>query len=182
MPVKVLTLLMSLLLLAGCATKRMPFNENTFATLVLEGDKSISGQLFLVDQLEERQVGAKTEVTLEPVTPYSNEWYEVSYLGNRSLQKADARYSRYQRRAQTNEEGSFTFTNVAPGDYYLSGTINWKAATCSGNIVQKKVPVCLQVTIAEADTTVEVPLTKEFISPTEICGLYNQSDWEKVEF
>ena len=133
-------------------------------------------------QLEEKQVGDKTQVTLEPVTPYSNEWYEVNYLGNRSLQKPDPRYNQYVRGAMTNEEGDFTISGVGPGDYYLTGTVNWKAATCSGNVVQKKVPISLKITIKPDDSKVEVPLTKEFISPTEICGLYNQSDWEKVEF
>jgi hypothetical protein len=179
---KITTLLLALLLLSGCATQRMPFDESDFAGLTLEGDKTISGELFLIDQLEEKQVGDMAEVTLEPVTPYSSQWYEVSYLGNRSLQKPDPRYKRFVRRARTDKEGAFAFTGVAPGEYYLSGTVNWKAATCSGEVVQKKVPVCLKVTVSPDDDKVAVPLTKEYESPTEICGLYNQSDWEKVEF
>jgi hypothetical protein len=182
MPAKTLSLILTFLLLTGCAVKRIPFNENDFAGLQIKGNKTIAGQLFLVDQLEEKQVADKAEVTLQPVTPYSNQWYEVYYLENHSIQKADSRYNQYVHRTMTNPEGNFTITGVGPGDYYLSGTVFWKAATCSGNVVQKKVPICLKVTVKESDTTVNVPLTKEFVSPTEICGLYNQTEWEKVQF
>jgi hypothetical protein len=182
MPAKNFFLFLALLLLAGCATQRIPFNESEFADLQIKGDKTVTGQVFLVDQLEEKQVGENTEVTLEPVTSYSTQWYEISYLGNRSLKKADSRYNQYVLRAKTNPDGDFTFNNVAPGEYYLSGTVNWKAATCSGNVVQKKVPISLKITVNDSDSTVEVPLTKKFESPTEICGLYNQADWEKVGF
>jgi len=179
MPAKTLSLILTFLLLTGCAVKRIPFNESDFTGLQIKGDKTVSGQLFLVDQLEEKQVAGKAEVTLQPVTPYSNQWYEVTYLGTHSIEKADSRYNEYVRRTLTNPEGSFTINDVGPGDYYLSGVVHWKAATCSGNVVQTKIPVCLKVNVAENDTTVNVPLTKEFVSPTEICDLYNQGSWQK---
>ncbi len=180
MPAKTFSVLLAFLLLTGCATQRIPFNESEFSNLTIKGDKTITGQVFLVDQLEEKQVGGNTEVVLEPVTSYSNQWYETSYLGNRSLKKADPRYNQYVRRSLTNPDGDFTFNDVAPGEYYLSGIVNWKAATCSGNVVQKKVPIALKITVHKSDTKIELPLTKDFISPTEICGLYNQSEWEKT--
>lgn len=180
MPAKIFSLLLALLLFTGCATQRIPFNESEFSDLTIKGDKTVTGQVFLVDQLEEKQIGSNTEVTLQPVTSYSTQWYEVSYLGNRTLKKADPRYNQYVLRTMTNPEGNFTFNGVSPGKYYLSGVVNWKAATCSGNVVQTKVPICLKITVEGTDSTKEVPLTKEFVSPTEICGLYNQSDWQKA--
>ncbi|HSH12934.1 MAG TPA: hypothetical protein VLA15_04270, partial [Desulfurivibrionaceae bacterium] len=78
-------LLTAILLLTGCATQRIPFNEAEYATRPKTGDKVVIGTIFLVDQLEEKQVGDHSEITLEPVTSYSNQWFETCYLGNRTL-------------------------------------------------------------------------------------------------
>lgn len=176
---KALVLLSAVLILTGCAVQRIPFNEAEHSARPAAGDKVVSGTIFLVDQMEEKQVGSGSEITLEPVTSYSNQWYEVSYQGNRSLAKADPRYSRYVLKTKADKEGNFTFAQVAPGEYYLSGVVKWKAATCSGNVVSKKIPICQKVSLAPGDTRVEVSLTKPFVSPSEICNLYNQSDWTK---
>lgn len=172
-------LLTAVLLLTGCAVQRIPFNEAEYAALPKTGDKVVSGAVFLVDQLEEKQVGAQSEITLEPVTSYSTQWFEASYLGNRTLAAPDQRYNQYVRKTKADQEGNFTFEQVAPGEYYLSGLVKWKAATCSGNVVSKKIPIAQKLSVAEGDSRIETPLTKPFVSPNEICNLYNQADWSK---
>ena len=174
-----LLILTTVLLLTGCATQRIPFNEAEYTARPKTGDTVITGTLFLVDQMEEKQVGAHSEITLDPVTAYSNQWFEVSYLGNRTLAAPDQRYNKYVRKTKADQAGNFTFEQVAPGEYYLSGLVKWKAATCSGNVVSKKIPIAQKLTVAAGDTRVDAPLTKPFVSPSEICNLYNQSDWSK---
>lgn len=176
---KSLLLLSALILLAGCAVQRIPFNESEYSARPKSGDKVVSGRIFLTDQLEETQVGAGSEVILEPVTSYSNQWFEVCYQNNRTLATPDQRYLQYVLKSTADKDGNFSFTKVAPGDYYLSGLIKWKAATCSGNVVSKKIPICQKIAVAPEASKIEVPLTIPFVSPNSICNLYNQADWSK---
>ena len=178
----IIPIALALLLLAGCATKRIPFQESEYAGLTLTGSSTVTGQIFLVDQLESKQVGGGSEVTLEPVTSYSDQWYEIAYLNNRSLTKPDPRYRNYVIKSKADDEGNFSFNNVGPGRYYLSGLVYWHATNCSGEVLKMKVPVAVKIDLDASAGKVEVPLTKEFVSPIEICGLYNQGAWEKVEF
>lgn len=176
---RLLLLFSAILILAGCAARRIPFNESEYAVIPQSGDKIVTGKIYLTDQMEETQVGAGSEVSLEPVTSYSNHWFEVSYQNNRSLAEPDLHYIKYVRKTKADKEGNFTFEKVAPGEYYLFGLINWKAATCSGNVVSKKIPICQKITVTASDSRVESSLTKPFVSPSMICNLYNQSDWTK---
>lgn len=169
------------LLLAGCATQRIPFPEAELAALALAGDKSIKGRVFLIDQLEEEQVGAGSEVTLEPLTSYCEQWYEVSYLGNRSIKSPDPRYDKYVMRTIADGEGRFSLPGLAPGKYLLTAPLMWEAITCSANKVKTKVMISKKISIKEDDTVLEIPLTKEFESPTMICDLYTQGAWEKED-
>lgn len=174
-----LLLLSAWLVLAGCATQRIPFNESEYAAIPKSGAKTITGKIFLTDQMDETQVGVGSEVSLEPATSYSNQWFEVSYLGNRSLTSPDRRYHQHVLKTKADKEGNFTFENIAPGEYYLSGVLKWKAATCSGNVVSKEIPICQKIIVTASDSRVEASLTKPFVSPATICNLYNQADWAK---
>lgn len=173
--------LVLLILVAGCATPRVPFPESELAGLLLKGDKTVTGRVFLIDQLEEEQIGVDYEVTLEPVSSYSDQWYEVAYIKNSPLKKADPRYDNYILKVEADEQGKYTINNVAPGNYYLSSPFWWKAITCSANVVKTKVLISKKITIRDNDSVLEIPLTKEFTSPTIICDLYTQGDWEKED-
>jgi hypothetical protein len=178
---KILTAIFMTMLLTGCATPRVPFPESELAGVQLKGDKIVKGRVFLVDQLEEEQIGADNEVTLEPVSSYSDQWYEVAYLNNKSLKKADPRYGKYVLKVKADEQGKYTFNNVAPGNYYLSSPFFWTATTCSAEEIATKIWISKKIVIQSDDSVLEIPLTKEFTSPTIICDLYNQGDWEKED-
>jgi len=174
-------IILSTMLLAGCATQRIPFPAAELSALNMAGDKTVNGRIFLIDQFEEEQVGAENTITLEPVSSYSNQWYEVNYLRNKPLKKADPRYEKHVLRTTADSEGKFIFKNVAAGNYYLSGPVSWAATTCSANIVKTEVMISKKISLQGNDTTVNVPLTKEFESPVIICDLYNQGSWEKED-
>ncbi len=175
------TAVLIVFLVAGCAAQRMPFPEREYADLDPRGDKTVKGTLFLVDQFEERQVGDGSEVTLEPLTSYSEQWYEVCYLRGKTIQKPDPRYSEYVMRTEADEKGNFSFRNVGVGEYLLTGPVYWTAVTCSATKVDTKVMICKKINVDENDSVVEVPLTREYESPMVICDLYNQGDWEKQD-
>lgn len=174
-----LTVCFSVLLLAGCVTQRIPFPEEELAGLDRAGETVLTGKVFLIDQFEDEQVGEETGVVLEPLTSYCEQWYEVKYLQNKSLAEADPRYEKYLKRTITDQEGNFSISGVAPGEYLLTGTVFWKAVTCSANVVKTDVLISKKVTVQDGDQELEIPLTKEFQSPVDICNLYNQSSWDK---
>ncbi|MBU0480278.1 MAG: carboxypeptidase-like regulatory domain-containing protein [Proteobacteria bacterium] len=172
-------IILLLFILTGCATQRIPFPETELSRITIKGDHTIQGEIFLIDQFEEKQVGIEQEVTLEPVSSYSDQWYTVSYLGNRSIKKADPRYEQYVARTQSDKEGKFSITGVAPGEYYLTGTVGWHAVNCSSEVVVTNVPISNKLTVDNTNRILEVKLTKPYNSPTLICDLYNQGDWDK---
>lgn len=172
-------LLSLLFILTACATPRIPFPESELASLNVKGDITVKGEIFLINQFEEKQVGSEREVTLEPVCSYSNQWREINYLGNRSIEKADPRYEEYVLRTKTDSEGKFTISGVAPGEYHLTGIVGWRALNCSATWVVTPVTVSNMISISGSNRILEVQLTKPYTSPTVICDLYNQGDWEK---
>lgn len=171
-----------ILLLAGCATLRVPFPESELAGLELKGDAVISGKIFLVDQFEDEQLGAETSVVLEPVTSYSDQWYEVRCQQKKSLTEADPRYEQYLKRVISDKEGKFSIAGVAPGEYLLSGAVFWEAITCSGNVAKTEIPIGKKISVKPGDKELEVFLTRKYNSPTVACDLYNQSEWNKDDW
>lgn len=176
---KILSVIFLLILVTGCATQRIPFPEAELAALPFEGDVTVKGRMFLIDQFEEEQVGKVSEITIEPVSAYSNQWYEVRYVNNKYLKNADARYEKYQKKTTADDKGLFSIAGIAPGEYYLSGTLDWAVLNCSLKIVKTPVMISKKIVVKETDQLLEIPLTKEFESPLIICDLYNQGNWEK---
>ncbi|MDT8335883.1 MAG: hypothetical protein RQ753_09300 [Desulfurivibrionaceae bacterium] len=170
--------LLTVVLLVGCATQRMPFPEDKYASLGLDGDKTVKGRIFLIDHLEEKQIGSGVDVSLEPFTAYCNQWYDVVYINGGKLDEPDPGYYKYVKRTKADENGNFTFENVAAGEYLLNATMKWEAVTCSIKKVKTPVMICKKIAIADDDKIVNVELTKDYKSPTVVCDLYNQGDWE----
>ena len=166
-------------LLSGCATQRIPFPEAEYAGLNLSGDKTVKGKIFLVDQLREEQFGSGSEVTLEPITSYSEQWYEVSYLKNKSIKKPDPNYQKYVMRTTADKNGRYSFPGVAPGKYLLTAPLFWKAIDCAANVQKTKIMISLKINVEEGGSVVIIPLTKEYQSPAVVCDLYTQGAWEK---
>jgi hypothetical protein len=170
-------------LMTACGgIQRVPFPESELAALDLQGDTVITGKVFLIDQFEEEQIAEETTVVLEPVSSYSSQWYEVAYLKDRALAKADPRYEKYLKKASTDKVGQFSLSGIAPGEYLLNSSVFWKAITCSGNVAKTEVLVSKRVSIKGDEKELEISLTREFESPVEICNLYNQSDWNKDDW
>jgi len=148
---RLLVVLMVLPLIAGCVSmqppvERIPFPGGEYDSLRESGTAVIRGQAFLKTRGGDVKTAAGEEVVLNPVTSYSQQWYQVAYLNGRPLTGPDPRYLRYIRKTIADADGRFTFRNVAGGDYFIVARVVWEAPTGyglvpQGGFVAKKVSV-----------------------------------------
>lgn len=131
-----LTLLVLITLLNGCVTQqkkitieRIPFPENEYAKLQNEGSAIIKGQAFLKTRGGDVKLAAGEQIVLNPVTSYSNQWYEENYLKQNFMSPADSRLWQYVKKTTADGSGHFKFKNVPPGEYYVTTKVMWEAAT-----------------------------------------------------
>ena len=112
----------------GCAPieRQTVFIEREYIPYGEEGTSSIVGQAFLRTSSGDVKFGAGLPVILTPVTSYSAEWFKVEILGGRRLAAGDPREMRYARSTICDAEGRFAFTNIPPGNYYLTCDIYWE--------------------------------------------------------
>jgi hypothetical protein len=155
--------------LTGCAIPnqnpplpRMPFPEAEYSTLPKSGTgtATVRGQAFLKTRGGDVKTAAGNQVFLNPVTSYSIEWYEKSYLPNRPIQDADTRVVNYIPTQIADGSGHFVFKNVPAGEYFVSTNVTWEAPTgyqgalqVQGGRVAKRIKV-------SATEEVEVIVTK----------------------
>lgn len=102
---------------------RIEFPANEYYSLPRDGKGTIKGKIYLTSYSGQRVMGGGTRLYLNPMTSYSDQWYEESYLRGRKLQKADSRLFNYLRFTAANSDGSFSFYGVPSGKYYLIGTV-----------------------------------------------------------
>ncbi len=102
---------------------RIPFPVQEYRRLATIGKGTIKGAIYLKDMYGERIPGSGTRLYLNPVTSYSKQWYEESYLGGAKMEKADSRLFNYLRFTAADNEGNFAFYGVPSGSYYLIGTV-----------------------------------------------------------
>lgn len=149
-------------LLTGCAAQtlvqRPPFPVAEYEKLVLDGTGTVSGQVFMKTVGGDVKYGAGSEVILFPVTSYSNFWYLHDYIEAKPLTPSDVRQGEYIKTTQADGNGNFKFTNVGPGNYYVSSSVTWQVPTqyglsAQGGIVAKSTSV-------KADAESRVMLTK----------------------
>lgn len=162
------TMLAFLLLLGSCGCapvavqpiNRIPFPEDEYKQLASVGSATIKGQAFLKTRGGDVKTAAGNEVLLNPVTSYSNQWYEVSYLKNVPLTEPDPRLIQYVKKQVADADGRFTFENVPPGEYYVTTMVSWEAPVgYKGALVPQGGFVARKVTVKDGEK-VEVILTR----------------------
>ncbi|MEA3491133.1 MAG: carboxypeptidase regulatory-like domain-containing protein [Campylobacterota bacterium] len=102
---------------------RISFPAEEYSTLERTGKGTIQGYIYLQDAYGTKINGAKTRLYLNPVTSYSRQWYEDSYIGGYKMGKADSRLFNYLKFTASDESGAFAFYGVPTGKYYLIGTV-----------------------------------------------------------
>jgi len=164
---KLLSAVFLLAAIAGCVPQqvkptitRIPFPLQEYKQLKSEGTSTLKGQAFLRTRGGDVKVAAGSEVLLNPVTSYSDQWYEESYLKLNPMTPVDQQLWQYVKKKIADASGRFTFTNVPAGSYYVTTIVTWEAATgYRGALEPQGGAVTKKITISEGQE-VEVILTK----------------------
>lgn len=138
--------------LVGCVSAptlmpRPAFPEAEYAALPKVGTGKVTGQAFLRTRGGDVKYGAGSEVFLNPVTSYSNFWYEQQMQLGQPLSAPDPRLNEYVRTQQADGMGNFSFENVPPGDYYVSTKVTWEvpagyySSSIQGGWIAEKIKV-----------------------------------------
>lgn len=107
----------------GRKIARMEFPVSEYSRLARTGKGTITGSIYVRDLYDRKAVGASTRLYLNPITSYSQQWYEESYLSGAKMQEADPRLFNYLRFTASDKNGKFAFYGVPSGSYYLIGTV-----------------------------------------------------------
>lgn len=137
--------------------ERIAFPVSEYNRLAKSGKGTVKGSIYLKDAYEKRIVGAGTRLYLNPITSYSQQWYNESYLGGHKMEKADSRLFNYLRFTASDSQGNFAFYGVPTGSYYLIGTV--KCASECGYSTPKNIRIATQVSVS-GNQVVERDLTR----------------------
>ena len=125
--------------------QRIPFPVEEYRQLATYGKGTIKGSVYLTNLLGDKIPGRGTRLYLNPVTSYSDQWFEESYLGGAKMEKADPRLFNYLRFTAADSDGNFAFYGVPSGSYYLIGTV--KCGNECGFERPKNIRIATQVTV-----------------------------------
>lgn len=135
--------------------ERMPFPEEEYKYVQKRGRSTVKGTIYLENSYNAQKVpGAKIKLWLNPVTSYSRQWYQESYLGGYRLTKTDKRLYNYLKFTYSNESGNFNFFGVPAGDYYLVGTMSC-GEEC-GFAESKSVRLVREISVGRGTTKVDL--------------------------
>ena len=99
--------------------RKAKYVEAQYAPYAAGGKAKIQGKAcFMLKDGTEKCV-AGLDIYINPVTDYSNEWYERGWAGTEYLEVADKRVIPFNKTVKTAQDGSFTFDGLAPGSYYV---------------------------------------------------------------
>lgn len=102
--------------------QRSPFPLAEYKNLKKYGESTLSGVMFL--QKDGSKIFAQNaKLFLHPLTSYSKEWYEKSYIEGYEMSEADKKMYNYLLYTTTDGDGNFSFFAVSKGKYYVVGTM-----------------------------------------------------------
>jgi len=164
---KKIALLLFVCFFTSCATmtppqqiSRMAFPEHEYQRLAKSGTAIVKGQAFLKTRSGDVKVAAGNEVILNPITSYSNEWYEKAYRRGMNLGEPDPRVWNYVIKTVADGSGRFTFKNVPPGQYFVTTVVTWESATGYQGALQVQGGTVTKRTIVNDGDEVEVIVTR----------------------
>lgn len=126
--------------------ERIAFPVAEYNRLARYGKGTVKGMIYLKDAYERAIPGKSTRLYLNPVTSYSKQWYNESYIGGYKMQKADDRLFNYLRFTASDTEGRYAFYGVPTGRYYLIGTV--KCGNECGYSTPKSIRIAKEVSVS----------------------------------
>ena len=108
---------------ANTIIPRVAFPQSEYNNLAKSGKSTVKGKIYIVDDNGNNIYGKGTRLYLNPVTSYSKQWYNESYVGGYKMEKADKRLFNYLKFTTSNKRGSFAFFGIPSGSYYVIGVV-----------------------------------------------------------
>ncbi|MBN2824200.1 MAG: carboxypeptidase regulatory-like domain-containing protein [Campylobacterales bacterium] len=102
---------------------RPPFPVTEYNRLARKGNGTVRGVIYLDDGYGAKIYGQNTRLYLNPVTSYSRQWYNESYIKGFKLTKADSRLYNYMKFTTSDANGNFAFFGIPSGSYYVIGSV-----------------------------------------------------------
>ena len=141
--------------LNGKFMQRMDFPTDEYSHLKKIGKNTISGNIYLQSSItDQKVVGEKIKLYLNPVTSYSRQWYNQSYLGGYKMSPVDKRIYNYLKYTSSNKNGKFNFFGVPQGDYYLIGKVS--CAEQCGFSSKKTIRLVKEISVGSGVTNVKL--------------------------
>ncbi len=103
--------------------QRIPFPIAEYQSLQRTGKGTINGYIFVEDSYGKKIYGKNSKLYLNPITSYSKQWYQESYIKGKKMSKADAKLFNYVKFTASGEDGRFAFYGVPTGGYYITGSV-----------------------------------------------------------
>ncbi len=139
----------------GGRMERIDFPLDEYKHIRKIGRSTVSGTVYLANSYtSDKVMGQKVKLYLNPVTSYSEQWYQESYLGGYKLSKSDPRLFNYLKFTVSNEDGKFNFFGVPTGQYYLVGTM--KCGTDCGFSENEVIRLVKEISVGRGTTKVDL--------------------------
>jgi hypothetical protein len=136
--------------------ERMAFPVEEYARIPKRGYSTVTGSIYVENSNSgEKIMGKKVKLWLNPVTSYSNQWYEQDYLGGYKLSKIDKRIFNYMKLEYSKSNGSFRFSGVPRGEYYLVGSVNCTEA-CGLSHKDSKIRLVKRISVGSGVTRIDL--------------------------
>lgn len=104
-------------------TRQVAFNEAEYAPYAAGGNAVIEGNACFTLSDGSEKCFEGIEVFINPVTSYSDEWYNRGWAGRECLPAADERAFAYNKKVKTGKNGAFKFEKLKSGSYYVGAAV-----------------------------------------------------------
>lgn len=114
------------LLVTACAPYELKAPIEQGPSTAQAATAMIAGTVTVKSRTGEVRKGSDSTVYLIPVTAYSTEWFQHYVVNGERVNGKDPRSFGPTRAAATDADGRFEFRAVAPGEYFLTGTVQYQ--------------------------------------------------------
>jgi hypothetical protein len=135
--------------------ERIDFPVEEYKHIRKIGSSTVTGKVYLENSYtSDKIMGEKVKLYLNPVTSYSQQWYQESYLGGYKMSKSDPRLFNYLKFTMSDNSGKFNFFGVPTGQYYLVGTM--KCGADCGFSEDKVIRLVKEISVGRGTTKVDL--------------------------
>ena len=111
---------------------RITFPMSEYNRLNKNGTGVVKGKIRVLKKNGEQEIAASSAIYLNPVTSYSEQWYEEGYVKGVKLSPADGRLFQYMRFTSSDKDGNYRFDQVPQGQYFITCEVDCKSG-CGEN-------------------------------------------------